>query len=501
MRAILSFIDRTTMYRLVLYYLAMLVVAATFFGAIGVLSVAPLSVLWSVIVLGASTWLANELFAWIFGVETNHESFLITALILALILPPSAFGNMLGTADLAVIGVWAMASKYIFSIGKKHLFNPAAVAVVVSSFVLFPPTWWVGGNLALLPFVFLGGLAVAHKIRRFDTVLTFFAVALVVGALTALDPLGSIQASVLNSSMFFLAFTMLTEPLTMPPTRGLRIMYAAIVGLFFPPYVHLWSFYFSPELALVIGNVFSYFVSPKGRYVLTLVARRKLADGIYEFVFRPDRVLAHEPGQYIEWTLGKNVPFDNRGNRRYFTIASAPEDDNVSLGVRFYPSPSGFKRGLANMKAGDTIHVGSLAGDFTLPKDTSKKLAFIAGGIGVTPFASMARHMISAQDARDAVLLYSSKSANEIAYQGDFAQAAAHGLRTVYTLSDDVPQLPGARQGVITPQMIAEEVPDYKERTFYVSGPPGMVSAMRKNLRALGVSRFNIKTDYFPGLA
>ncbi len=502
MNAILSFIDRTTMYRLVLYYLAVLLVAALAASAVGALSYDPASLAWSFLILALSAWLVNELLAFAFRVDTNIESFLITALILVLILPPVAFANTAGTLDLAVIGAWAVASKYVFAFGKKHLFNPAAFAVVLSAFLLgVPATWWVGGNLVLLPFVFLGGLMIVHKLRRYDLVLTFFAVALATIALTALSPMRSLESTLLHSSIFFLAFAMLTEPLTMPPTRKLRVVYAAIVGFLFAPAIHLGSFFFSPELALVIGNVFSYLASPKGRYTLTLVARKKLAKGIYEFVFRPDRPMPHEAGQYVEWTLGKGIPFDSRGNRRYFTIASAPEEPNIALGVRFYESPSGFKRGLAALKAGDSIAVGSLAGDFMLPKDRARKVAFIAGGIGVTPFASMARHMNATGEKRDAVLLYSSKTAEEVAYQSDFARAAAEGLRTTYLLTDEVPRLPGARHGFVNAALIKEEVPDYKERTFYVSGPPGMVNAMKHTLRSLGVSRFRIKTDYFPGLA
>ncbi len=500
MRFILDRIDRITMYRLVLYYLAVLLVVGAFFGAIGTLALSPVSILWSALVLIAATWIVNELFAWIFGVDTNHESFLITALILALILPPAAFSNLSATGDLAVVGAIAVASKYLLSAGKKHIFNPAALAAVFAAFFLAPPTWWVGGNLALLPFVLLGGLAIAYKIRRFDTVIAFFVAALATVALTSGVVLSGIQTTLLYSPLFFLAFAMLTEPLTMPPTRGLRIIYAGIVGILFAPAVHLWSFYSSPELGLVIGNAFAYVVSPKGRYSLVLVARRKLADGIYEFVFRPDRPIRFRPGQYLEWTLGHGIPFDSRGNRRYFTISSAPEDPNIALGVRFYPDTSGFKRGLANLKAGDSIMVGSLAGDFTLPKDTGKKLAFIAGGIGVTPFASMARHMNASGEVRDAVLLYSSRRAADFAYGADLAKAAEHGLRTVYTLTDDV-ALQGARQGAITAAVIAEEIPDYHERTFYVSGPPGMVRSLRQQLQELGVHRLAIKTDYFPGLA
>ena len=44
-------------------------------------------------------------------------------------------------------------------------------------------------------------------------------------------------------------------------------------------------------------------------------------------------------------------------------------------------------------------------------------------------------------------------------------------------------------------------IPDYLERTFYVSGPQAMVKGLRKELLAMGVRRSKIKVDYFPGFA
>ena len=499
--ALKKLIDRTTMYRLVLYYLVALFAAAVFFGTIGIMPYSPGALLWSAGVLIAVSWAANTFFARIFRAVTNTESVYITAFILVLIMSPVVFTDISGSMTLAVVAVCAMASKYILAIGKKHVFNPVAFAVVLSALLLnVPATWWVAGNTTLLPFVVIGGLIVVHKLRRFDLVLAFAITALTVVAFTARDPIGGIQATLLYSVFFFFAFVMLTEPLTTPPTRLLRVAYGVLVGGLFIPAAHIGSLYLSPELSLIIGNLFSYIVSPKGRYMLSFVERHPLASGIYEYIFRSDRPLRFSPGQYIEWTLGTISP-DNRGNRRFFTIASAPESTNVALGVRFYDKPSAFKRALATLPVGGVISAGSLGGDFVMPKDTKRKLAFIAGGIGVPPFASMARHCIATEESRDAVLLYSSRKMEEVAYQDVFSNAERVGWRTVYALSGETKLLPGIHAGSIDAEFIKQEISDYNERLFYISGPPGLVDAMKDILINLGVSRFAIKTDFFPGLA
>lgn len=499
-----SFLNKITMYRLVLYYLIVLVVAAAFFSFFGLLPFNPANLAFSTLLILATCWVANSAFAKGFGAEKNIESVYITGLILALIITPVVPTNYAGIGFLIFASAWAMASKYILAIGRKHIFNPAAFGVALSALVIGQSaTWWVAGNLILLPFVLVGGLLVVRKIRRFDMVIAFSIVALLTVVLTTngSSPLMAIVQTLQHSSFFFLALVMLTEPLTMPPSRLLRMVYGAMVGFLFAPNIHLGSFYFTPELALLIGNIFVYIVSPKGRFMLTLVEKNKIADGTYEFIFAPDRPFTFRPGQYLEWTLGHRFA-DNRGNRRYFTIASSPTEKLVRLGVKFYKPESSFKRALWAMPINDTVSASHIAGDFVLPHDKKKKLVFIAGGIGVTPFRSMVQYLIDTKDPRSVVLLYSNKTASEIAYKDIFDQAAtAIGMKTVYALTNEPNPVPGTYSGFIDGALIAQEVPDYKERTFYISGPHGMVTTFEKTLRDMGVSRFNIKTDYFPGFA
>jgi glycine betaine catabolism B len=342
-----------------------------------------------------------------------------------------------------------------------------------------------------------------RKIQRSDLVLSFMVVALAATIATAAS--GNYAALILQtflrSSFFFFAFVMLTEPLTAPPNRARRIFYGALVGLLFAPNIHIWSFYFTPELALLIGNAFSYIASPKGRFMLVLAGTEMAAKDIYDFVFTPDRNFSFLPGQYLEWTLGHHYP-DNRGNRRYFTIASSPTENNIRLGVKFYPQSSTFKRALASMKIGDKISTSHLAGSFVLPKDPNAKLAFVAGGIGVTPFRAMIQCLLDKKEVRPIVMLYSNRMAEDVAYREVFDRAKGElGIKTVYALTAEKAQVPGMYNGSVDAGLIKREIPDYQERIFYLSGPRAMVEKFKKTLRGMGVSRFKIKSDFFPGFA
>jgi glycine betaine catabolism B len=497
-------LNRITMYRLVLYYLIFLLGAAEVLSILGVLAYDPYALLFSTGFLLAVCGITNWIFARTFGIPTNIESAYISALILALIITPLQSYNDLWFFIWA--GVLSMASKYIVAIKGKHLFNPVAFGVAVTYFTINQSaSWWVG-DAKLLPFVLVGGLLIVRKIRRFDLVasflLTALAAILIASLFSGADMLSSMQRVVLYSPFLFFAFTLLTEPLTTPPTRKLQIYYGAIVGFLFTPLFHLGTFYTTPELALLIGNVFSFIVSPKAKLVLKLKERTQIAPDTYEFVFPAPRKFAYVPGQYMEWTLGHNS--DSRGNRRYFTLASAPTERVLRLGVKFSKTPSSFKKALLSMDGEHEIVASQLAGDFVLPDNPKQKLVFIAGGIGITPFRSMIKYLLETHQHRPIVLFYANKTVNDIVYKDIFDRAEKElGIKTIYTVTDtgNLPQAWGGKVGRITPDWIRTYAPNYKHTVFFISGPIGMINSFKETLRRLGVKDSQIKVDYFSGLS
>jgi ferredoxin-NADP reductase/Na+-translocating ferredoxin:NAD+ oxidoreductase RnfD subunit len=505
MKFIDDFLNNITMYRLVLYYLIGLVVAAALFALFGLLPFTFISFVLSIIVLLAVCLTVNKSFSVLFKITTNVESVYITALILVLIIVPLKSFSDLGFY--IMVGLLAMSSKYIVAINKKHIFNPAAFAVVLTAIGFNQgASWWVGSS-PMFVFVLVGGFLVVRKLRRFDMVFNFLLVSLAVtlgiSLLNGGDLLSKLQRTLLGTPLLFFAFIMLTEPLTTPPTKKLQAVYGAIVGFLFAPQVHLGSLYFTPEAALIIGNVYSYFVSSKERLTLKLSEKIEVAKDTYEYVFNISKRFAYIPGQYMEWTLGHKQP-DARGNRRYFTLASSPTEDNIRLGIKFYKESSSFKKQLMLMEPGEELSASQLSGDFVLPKDKKKKLIFIAGGIGVTPFRSMIKYLIDTNQKRDIVLFYSSRTASEIAYKDIFDEAKRKlGIKTVYTVTDSsqVPLYWEGEAGLIDEQMVKEHAPDYKDSVYYLSGSHSLVSSFENMLDDIGIKKNNIVKDYFPGFA
>ncbi|HYX49505.1 MAG TPA: RnfABCDGE type electron transport complex subunit D, partial [Ktedonobacteraceae bacterium] len=360
-------LDRVTIYRLVLYVLIGFIALAAILSYVQLLPFSPLALLLSTVFLVVICWTANSLLASIFEVPANVESVYITALILVLIIDPAqSVDNFLFLGWAAVL---AISSKYILAFNNKHLFNPAAIAVVITSFALGESaSWWVG-TASMLPAVILGGVLLVRKLRQGEMVSLFITASLVtvcvVSLLQRLSVTKELQQLLVESPLFFFAAIMLTEPLTAPPTQKLRRIYGVMIGMLFIPQIHVGSIYSTPELALVIGNVYSYIVSPKQRFVLKLKRKSKISSNIVDFIFQPSQRLVFKPGQYMEFTLAHPKP-DSRGNRRFFTLASSPTEENLHLGVRFYPNSSSFKKALSKIDSRTKIIAGQIAGDFTL---------------------------------------------------------------------------------------------------------------------------------------
>lgn len=506
-------LDAIGMYRTVTLALLFLVVCSLNFGFFGFIPYGVPEQVASLVVALFTALGLNVLLGHLWRVSPNHESALITGLILFfLILPPelSAFAQVW---QLSAVTALAILSKYLLAWQKQHIVNPAAVGLVILAifYEVFPlpgyfeSTWWIGRVEFFIPLL-IAGTAVVLKVRKWAPVGSFLFVAFVMylveewrfrGEWAAVSP----ESFWFSGPSLFLAFFMLTEPFTMPPRKPLQIVYGAAVGVISQTTLFLSvGIKMTPELALTIGNLLFYPATLRQKLILPLATVREVAKETYEFAFQKPLHLHFRAGQYLEWMLPHPRP-DNRGVRRYFTISSAPSDPLLRFTVRISERCSTYKQALRHLKVGDTIIASQLAGDFLLPRDPSRKIVMVAGGIGVTPFLSHIEHMqVGSVPKHDTILFYCNNTAAEIAFK-DRLQAATHTLplKIVHVLAKE--QVPPYEHGFLTAEMIARHVPDHRLRLWYLSGPPPMVEAYAKLLRRIGVRRRNIKKDFFPGLA
>lgn len=506
-----TWLDSTAMYRVVTVALLALTALSLALGTSGRI---PYSAVEQGVSLLSAVGLAlalNIFYSWLFKVKVNNESALITALLaFFLVIPPLASKLLVGLLPILGVVFLAITSKFVLVWKKQHIFNPVAAGSVLLMFVyyfvpslgFYESAWWAGQPEFFIPLVFLGSL-VMIKTRSWWLVLSFLLSALAVLLLETwrfdYDFSQRFLAFWLSGPSLFLAFFMLTEPFTLPPTRKLRILYGLMVGVLSQTMLLASFIKMTPELALIFGNAVFYFWTLRHKLILSFVEKKELAKGTFEFAFEKPVGVRWRAGQYLEWML-PHQHSDNRGIRRYFTIASVPSDPLIRIGVRIGDNISSYKTKLKDLAVGEKVIASQLAGDFVLPKNSAEKLAFIAGGIGITPFISQLEEMQAENKQFDTVLFYGNNTRAEVAYF-DKLTALQTGLplRLVYILAKE--ELPNFETGFVTAEMVKKHTPDYLERTWYLSGPPIMVRNYSQVLLDLGVSRLRIKKDFFPGLA
>jgi ferredoxin-NADP reductase len=490
-----------TMYRLLVYGLSALLALSIGLSLLGKLPISALSIAVSSAVILSVGFIADRALPILWSSTANKDSSLITCLILCCILPPST--SIHNLALLALGALVAIASKYILVYHHKHPFNPAAIAALVLGLTnLLPAIWWIGSP-ALLPATIVFGLLVLRKVKRFQLFFGFLIASLGIGVILGLMHNQSISYVLMtafkSSPLIFLGTIMLTEPSTTPPRIWQQRIYGLIVGALFMSQLRFGLVTATPELALIVGNVYVFLVSPKYKLRLRFKQKTQLAPGVYDFSFSGAKSIKFNPGQYMEWTL-PNVKTDSRGNRRIFSIASASEEDEIHFAVKTSNSGSNYKKSLLSLKADDLIVVGQVSGDFILPKSNDQKLVFIAGGIGITPFVSMAKSIIKSKVKRDIVLLYFISSPNDFCYKNVWLEASKFGLVVIPIMAKPDPsQSWGGLTGRLTSQMLDKQVPDYLDRRFYISGPNALVENYTKLLRMLKINQKQIVTDYFSG--
>jgi ferredoxin-NADP reductase len=201
-----------------------------------------------------------------------------------------------------------------------------------------------------------------------------------------------------------------------------------------------------------------------------------------------------QAGQFLQITLKTEPEL-----KRYLSISNSPTERGY-LEFTKKVTESDFSRALNGLHIGDKVKIKYPFGNFTL-NEAAGKIAFLSGGIGITPIRSICKFVVDKNSSMDIILIYANRTISDIAFKEDFDQMQKQysKLKVVHVLSELSSELV-SKEGRVNSQIIQEEIPDYLERKFYLCGPPAMVEAMKKILsEELILPAKNIITENFQG--
>lgn len=219
---------------------------------------------------------------------------------------------------------------------------------------------------------------------------------------------------------------------------------------------------------------------------LEFKSKKQIAPGVWTFSFTAPKPISWKAGQHGVFFL-KTV--HGKRSVRSFSISSAPSENIVSITTRCTSEPlSSFKQTLKKLAKGDNITMRGPVGPLYI-KSEAAEYAFLATGIGITPFRAILKEM-SAKGQKNKVTLFFAGNKDNHFFRDELSELNAKmpNLKIKYIY------YPERLTGSLIEEALGESL---LATTFFVSGSPKIIKSYRRTLSGLGVKRRSIKSDTF----
>jgi ferredoxin-NADP reductase len=236
-------------------------------------------------------------------------------------------------------------------------------------------------------------------------------------------------------------------------------------------------------------------------YKTKLKAQKSLCAGTTAFYFEKPEELEFEAGQFFNFTLLSPDETDLEGNTRALSIASAPHERNLMVAMRL--RTTAFKRTLNSLPLDTELLLQGPFGSMTLPRNTTRPAVLLAGGIGITPFRSLIRNAAESPSPRRLFLFYSVRVPEEAAFLEELQEMEQCKMRykciCTVTQPDKSRMAWRGETGRISIELLSKWIPELSVPIYYIAGPPGMVTGVRRMLIGAGVAEEDIRAEEFYG--
>lgn len=230
---------------------------------------------------------------------------------------------------------------------------------------------------------------------------------------------------------------------------------------------------------------------------IRFIEKIKRTDSVQSFRFLPQERIDFIAGQFLQVIFDEQNR-DNKELNKYLSFSSSPTKEYVEVTKRL--SNSNFSQRLNNLKIGDEPLLKAPLGNCVFNPEY-EKIGFLIGGIGITPVISIIGYIVDEKLNTDAILLYSNRTEEDIAFKGELNhwRSVNYNIKVIYTVTDCPPKDSRCIFGRINKELISQNAPDFRERIFFIFGPPRMVETMKVLCLELGCSQEKIKTESFIG--
>jgi ferredoxin-NADP reductase len=238
-----------------------------------------------------------------------------------------------------------------------------------------------------------------------------------------------------------------------------------------------------------------------GAHIVSLRDREEIAEGTMAFYFGKPAGFDFAGGQSIDLTLIDPAENDAEGDKRAFSLASAPHEADLMVATRM--RDTAFKRVLKTLPLGSQAKVEGPFGSMTLHRKVARPGVILAGGIGITPFRSMLGQAFRENTGHRLFLFYANRRPEDAAFLPELQQWVAQHpdftLVATMTSSGKSSTPWDGETGYVNKPMLVKYVGDLAEPVYYLAGPPGLVAGMRDMLSEAGVQDDEVNSEDFSG--
>jgi predicted ferric reductase len=205
------------------------------------------------------------------------------------------------------------------------------------------------------------------------------------------------------------------------------------------------------------------------------------------------RGMKFKPGQFA-WLTIHSSPFAIKEHPFSFS-SSAMATDRVELAIK---ELGDFTATVKTIRPGTRAYLDGPYGAFSIDQEVAPGYVFIAGGVGITPVMSMLRTLADRHDRRPLLLMYGSKTWEEVTFREELEELKQRlNLRVVHVI-EKAPDDWDGESGFMNAAMLARHLPeDRMEHEFFVCGPVPMMNAVEQGLERLGIPIENVNSERF----
>ena len=225
------------------------------------------------------------------------------------------------------------------------------------------------------------------------------------------------------------------------------------------------------------------------RYKYRLKSSKKINKEVVELILEPlNQKIDFQPGQFvfINFISSKVKPINNEAHP--FSVSSDNTKNTIRLNVK---ALGDFTKSLQKLEPGTIAEIEGAYGKFSYRNFDNPNQIWIAGGIGITPFLSMAQGLEN-ENHINVDLYYSVNTESEI-IKKDELNKIMKNPKFKFRL---IPQIVNS-DGLLTADMISKQSKGLKEKEIFICGPPLMMKALRKQFNEKGIPNSNIHTEEF----